>query len=413
MAVVSDLNKISVTGDLTPDDGFRLLAAIHNTVESKSFRDFALDFSNCTRAFAPQMLPICAKCQYYWGQGIDIYLTLPSDGKLSRLFGNTNWAYLIDPRSHEQSRYRGYTHSPVIKYSSGQEQHLAVNKVLDILLAAISHFKRDDMRYIEWAINEVTDNVLNHAETNVGGFVQITNHRHRQQIEFAVCDNGIGIPASLRGTYPKLTSDSEALDMAIREGVTRDKQFGQGNGLYGTWRICQKSGGDLRIAAGYASLKSSQKDGLHISKQPIPLNGTLVIARIGYNEVVDLSDALVFSGQKHVPLDYIDTHFDMDEHGNITFVMKDEANGFGSRAAGEPVRRKLLNLVSCLDVGRTIIDFKDIPLVSSSFADEIFGKMFLELGPMEFSKSIELRNLDPLVKNLIDRAVVQRMSQGI
>jgi hypothetical protein len=35
------------------------------------------------------------------------------------------------------------------------------------------------------------------------------------------------------------------------------------------------------------------------------------------------------------------------------------------------------------------------------------------LGPLEFSAKLELRNIDPTVKLLIDKAIVQRMaSQG-
>ncbi len=57
-----------------------------------------------------------------------------------------------------------------------------------------------------------------------------------------------------------------------------------------------------------------------------------------------------------------------------------------------------------------MVELQDIALVSSSFADEVFGKLFAELGPIDFSRRIELRNVDPLVKNLIDRAIYQRMA---
>jgi hypothetical protein len=59
---------------------------------------------------------------------------------------------------------------------------------------------------------------------------------------------------------------------------------------------------------------------------------------------------------------------------------------------------------------KVIVDFRDIKLVSSSFADEVFGKLFIELGPLEFSAKLELKNIDPIVKLLIDRAIVQRMA---
>lgn len=358
------------------------------------------------------MLAICSQAQNYWKAGIDVSLTLPSDNELMRLFRNTNWAHLIDFRSHEESRFRGYTHSGAVKFNGGNDQALAVNKMLDILMAALTKFKRDDIRYMEWAINEVTDNVINHAQAANGGIIQVTNLRQREQIELVVSDGGVGIPATLRPTHPDLMSDTEALDAAIREGVTRDKTIGQGNGLYGTFSICQKTDGQFMLHSGYASLSAPRQASVAISKEGIPINGTLLVARIGYSDKFDLSKALTFSGKQHVPVDYIDTHFEQDEAGNIRFTLKEESHGFGSRAAGDPVRRKLSNLASLTEGGRIIVDLIDVALVSSSYADEVFGKFFVQLGPLEFMRRVELKNVDPLVKSLIDRAIMQRMATG-
>jgi anti-sigma regulatory factor (Ser/Thr protein kinase) len=411
MLLSSEGNRLFVQGELSRDDTLRLLAAMHNVVAKQGYSSFELNFGPCSRAFSAEMLAVCCKCLSYGRDGVDIKLVLPSDPVMNRLFLNTNWAHLIDPRRHEPSRYRGYTHAPALRFADAKEQTKAVDKILDILLAAISHFRRDDIRYIEWVVNELTDNVINHARSAVGGIVQVTNIRQREQVEFSVCDSGEGIPTTLRGSNHMIRSDTEALDAAIREGVTRDKNFGQGNGLYGTWSISQKSGGQMLILSGYANLRSSLRDGLHIREQSIPLNRTLVTAMIGYSDKFDLSDALVFSGRRHIPVDYIETHFNEDEDGSIRFVLKTESEGFGSRSAGEPVRRKLRNVVRALGKGRAVVDFSDIVLVSSSYADEVLGKLFVELGPVEFMNKVELKNLDPLVKGLVDRAIMQRMLQ--
>lgn len=356
------------------------------------------------------MLSICAQCLSYWKSGIDISLKTPSDPTMAKLFINTNWAHLIDMRGYDPSRYRGYTHAPAIRFSNANEQALAVDKMLDILLAAIQHFKRDDIRYIEWAINEITDNVINHSSSNVGGILQVTNMRQREQIEIVVADAGHGIPGTLRATHPEFQTDAEALDAAIREGVTRDKRIGQGNGLYGTWSICQKTNGIFSIFSGVASLFSPEEGNVQISNNSIPYSGAVVSARIGYSSTFDLSRALTFSGKPHIPTDYIDTHFDLDDSGNATFFLKNESVGFGSRAAGDPVRRKLISLLGFQDNIRILIDLSDVVLVSSSYADEVFGKLFVELGPVGFMTRVELKNVDPLVKNLIDRAIIQRMN---
>lgn len=170
---------------------------------------------------------------------------------------------------------------PAIRFQSGDEQHAAVDRILNILFGALSDFSRNELRALEWSLNEVTDNVLNHAQSKVGGFVQVTNFSARaKRLEFAVADPGIGIPNSLRPGRPNLRTDQEALDMAISEGVTRSPDAGQGNGLFGTWRITQISAGRLNILSGYASLDSNPESGLHIATQQIPFNGTLAPLQI-------------------------------------------------------------------------------------------------------------------------------------
>jgi anti-sigma regulatory factor (Ser/Thr protein kinase) len=192
---------------------------------------------------------------------------------------------------------------PALKFTNAQEQHHAVNRILKSLLAALSGFDRSDLGAIEWSLNETTDNVINHAEAPTGGYVQITNYSGAaKRIEFAVSDAGIGIPSSLRTTHPEIKSDTEALDKAIREGVTRDKRIGQGNGLYGTWRITELSGGRFELYTGNAWLVSSVQQGLHVRSQTIPFRGTLLVASIRYAQPIDLSDALQFRGKRHLPV---------------------------------------------------------------------------------------------------------------
>ena len=387
---------------------------MHNVVSGRGYRDITLDFSRCDAAFQGPMLAIVARAQTYWADGVDISLELPLDSRLRGLFINTNWAHLIDVRGQPESEYRGFRHVPAIKFKDARDQHDAVTRILRTLLAALSGFDRADLRAIEWSLNEITDNVINHAESQTGGFVQVTNYAGAaKRIEFAVSDNGIGIPASLRTTHPEWRSDTEALDKAIREGVTRNKRVGQGNGLYGTWRITELSEGRFEVYSGNAWLVSSPQQGLHIRDQQIPFRGSLIIASIKYAQPVDLSNALRFGEKKHTPVDFVESQYETDDEGNLEFNLTAESDGFGSRAAGEPVRRKLANLSRLYPDKRIKVNLGDVPLISSSYADEVFGKMFVSMGPVRFSRQISFKNIDPLVEQLINKAIMQRMTAPI
>jgi hypothetical protein len=149
---------------------------------------------------------------------------------------------------------------------------------------------------------------------------------------------------------------------------------------------------------------------MHTRKEFSFVPGTIVVCAIDYTQPLLLEEALNIKARSFSPVDMIELKYESTADGNITFLLKNEADSFGSRIAGTPVRNKLKNLVRFLEGNKVVVDFLDIHLVSSSFADEVFGKLFLDLGPLDFSTKLELRNIDPTVKLLIEKAIVQRMA---
>jgi hypothetical protein len=126
-----------------------------------------------------------------------------------------------------------------------------------------------------------------------------------------------------------------------------------------------------------------------------------------------LQEALRFGNKNHVPVrDYIEAAHESDDGARIVFVMNKEAGSFGTRVAGRPVKIKLQNLAGLCPTQKVFIDFSDIPVISSSFADEVLGKLFLELGPLAFMQRFEVVNTTDAVRGLIDRAIGQRAAKG-
>ena len=74
-----------------------------------------------------------------------------------------------------------------MQFRTAQDQYEAVNLVTEKILAALSGFDRNHLKAIEWSLNEITDNVINHAQSPIGGLVHITNFSREQKIvEFCV-----------------------------------------------------------------------------------------------------------------------------------------------------------------------------------------------------------------------------------
>lgn len=226
-------------------------------------------------------------------------------------------------------------------------------------------------------------------------------------VSFYVVDAGLGIPYTLRKAIPAITSDSDALDRAIREGVTRNSSTNQGNGLYGTFKCCEVSNGSFLIVSNNAVLRYGQGK-LAVRTDAVPFRGSFISATIDYSTEGLLENAFVFKGRVHEPMhDYIDQHYQQLDD-KIVFDVAKEVEGFGNREYGRRARLKIDNVL--VDKRNAVtFDFSGVPLISSSFADEVFGKLIVELGVMEFMRRCSFQSVDPTVQRLIDKAIAQRM----
>lgn len=404
-------NRIQVQGDLR--DFHLLLAQIHQCVEDAGFPDLTIDMSGCTSAFQNSMLSVCAQVIAYREAGVEVELIPPKERRLYNLFKNTNWGYYLDPHSFEMSRFRGHSRIPATQYKTPDDQQNAVNRIVNVILGALPDLQRSNLASFEWAVNEITDNVLLHSNSIIGGLVQVsTFQKNTKSVQFVVADAGIGIPETLKSGRPDIRSDTEALDQAIREGVTRDTNLGQGNGLFGTYRACSKSNGFFQVDSGHARLEYNPKKGLSILNKTISYAGTLVVATIDFSDPSLLEDALKFGGKTYHPVDYVETNYEAYDSQPIRFYMSQECHAFGSRVSGRPLRQKIHNILNISGADQVTIDFDGVPVVSSSFADEAFGKLFLELGPIQFMQRVKLENMVDTVEWLVNKAISQRMQHG-
>jgi hypothetical protein len=121
---------------------------------------------------------------------------------------------------------------------------------------------------------------------------------------------------------------------------------------------------------------------------------------------------LRFGGRVHEPLDTIDIDYEAAEGVRVVFAMTHEVESFGSRPAGRVVARKLRNLAEMCPGQKIFVDFDEVPMISSSFADEVFGRLFVEMGAMAFSQRFEFTNTTDTIRALIDRAIAQRLASG-
>ncbi len=317
LALSTSDNVLSISGGFLINDYRKVLAAIHNIQRTRSCSHLVVDFSGCTFTHPPPMVALICDCMRQRSRGIEISLRLPQKQEVRRLFLNTNWAHLLEPESYSRFAYSPNRHKSATLYADGQEQGVLVNQIIDTLLSNFRGLSRAHLKAIEWSVNEITDNVLVHSGSENGGVVQVTAQRTRKRVEFVVGDAGVGVAKSLRDSDNSITSDVDALSRAIREGVTRDKSVGQGNGLYGSYKLSVGSKGAFSISSNRATLYFNEATGMHSKTEAVPFHGSLVVCCIDYTNPLLLEQALRFSDRVFDPVDLVAIRYETDTEGQF------------------------------------------------------------------------------------------------
>jgi anti-sigma regulatory factor (Ser/Thr protein kinase)/anti-anti-sigma regulatory factor len=391
------------------------LLPVLDATASRGFTEIVLDFRAVTRAYPDGVLPLICVLDQWRARGHRFRVLLPEEPMLRQLFLNANWAHYMDPL-HPRLDMEHPQHLAARRYRTHAEQQEAVSAVLDVVLRTLD-LRRDVIAALEWSVNEITDNVLNHAQSSAGGLVQLNTFREDHKITFVVADAGRGIPAAMRARFPKLT-DAGAIDEAVKAGVTSIPESGQGNGLAGSLRIATYAQGSFKVASGSAqtSVFKDERSGKYKTMRGVPRGfrhpGTLVMLELSTVAEFDIGEALALDGTVMPVTDVVDLRYS-DSEGDLVVRVHDEALGVGTRHAGLELRRKCTNLLNAEPMKRLVIDWSGVPLVSSSFADEAVGKLFVELGPTLFSARVGHVGAEPLVRSLLDRAVMQRVAQAM
>lgn len=265
---------------------------------------------------------------------------------------------------------------------------------------------------LEWCIFEVLDNVFQHSGANEG-FAMMQIHRRSRNCTVTVSDTGIGIHRSFleAGVY-RADDAYEAIKNAVQERVT-SKTKNMGNGLYGLIRVVGIGDGQLCIQSGRGHLTYRDRVLNGGASYSVPVidddhHGTTVDWQLNLSQEVTMQEALPASRYADVNLRLERLE---DEEGNHYVKVSELEEGVGARSGAEKVRIRLENFVKQGAFPLTL-DFRGINIVSSSFADEVLGKLALRMGLMDFMTAFRLVNMTPTVKTIVDRAIQQRLAEG-
>ena len=97
---------------------------------------------------------------------------------------------------------------------------------------------------------------------------------------------------------------------------------------------------------------------------------------------------------------------------DLLYNVKEWHNGAATRLSGEQLRNDIINTF-LITKRRIVIDFADLRVISSSFADELLGKLVLEFGFFGFNNIVKLKNMNELIQQIVQRSVAQRMAESL
>lgn len=336
-------------------------------------------------------------------QGKKIYMHFDKNTYL----GNTNFNLPYNVNEHKDSLK--YPFAKLWKFSTNEEVALLVDSFSNEL-QALTECSKGLIEGLEWSLNEAMDNVIQHSLTQEGYIMGIF-HKSSNYLLLTIFDNGQGIFNSFMNSEYTPRNAIDAISLAIQEGKTRDKKIGQGNGLWGLYNIVQHNKGRLTITS-HGSALMLKSDGSVNKFEKLPLlnthSGTTVID-ISFNckEEVSITEAL----GGYTPIDINLENMIDNDSDNIIFALEEQGVGFGTRQAGERLRNKVINLFERSQYSNKIcIDFRNVSIISSSFADEFIGKLILKYGFYKFNSMVKLINTNSTVEAILNRSVCQRMA---
>lgn len=371
-------------------------------------------FVEGSTAYPNTIAPLSGLIDFYKQKGLLISLDFMNvDSSYSATLNIEN-PYKVE--SEDNSLYLDYPYDKVWTFETLKGETALVNALI-MAMRKTDVCNEGILSSLEWCINETMDNVIMHSKSNKG-FVMAQYHKSNKLFSFSVFDYGIGIYNSFMNSKHHPRTRADAITLALREKVTRDDAVGQGNGLWGLHQIIESGGGTLKISSDGAYYQMIFDDENNPNPEPLILpsgkslflpNGlgtTLIDFQMNTDKTVDIGTAL----NGHNLIDLWEEQLE-DNKGDYVIKVSELSQGTGTRPAASELRNIALNLI-INKKNKVVFDFSGVGTLSSSYADELFGKMIAEYGILFFNKKVEIINISKLNASILERSVRQRMAQS-
>lgn len=274
----------TISIDFNVDDTQPSLTALLRRIFDKGsmplvfHEDLELDLTKCQFLGPMAVVTLCGLRRLATTQGFSFTIRVP---ELRRLAAYCEFSGLLEefqcgrpPSAHPDN-----VTSPVTFFDA-TSKNPAMERVVRLAQAELT-LSVGEEHDLALALAELQQNVVDHADSPIGGVVSARAYKQERDMRFAVADMGIGIRERLsRDTNIPELNDRSAIQHALKERVTsRSTPHNMGLGLSHLHRIVKVTRGRLVIYSGHGFLlheNGHDRIGLAYSAYP----GTIAFVRL-------------------------------------------------------------------------------------------------------------------------------------
>lgn len=270
---------------------------------------------------------------------------------------------------------------------------------------------------LRYVLSELLYNTLEHGGSNfdfrgrqirMPSLIQFTWYQTRNEIEFIVADNGVGIRHHLSKAYPGIESDEDAIRLAVRPGVSGTFQAGgvyrardnAGVGLYISTSIVRRLNADMYIVSGNGLLHVSPRD---VTSRTLEGSwpGTFVLVTLRVEENVKFALRTMMQEFREAADAEQKRGQDSEKQGRVYVQVQ---NYFGPYAEDKKaaIRFRDRYLIPKIEEGMSVlVDFDGVESSPHSFLSALFALPVQILGVRAY-KLIKIVNAKPEIRETVD-----------
>jgi hypothetical protein len=288
--------RLPVIGELNSGSWEGLLAACSPCITGED-RVVELDLSSVEWSPPSGLVPLASLLNYVRSMGASLQVTQYPTPNVCSYYCRMDFFKTIGaatPCEHKRASSAGRFIEITELHDS--QLHRDIIEQLAALLEGVQEASEISKKSFIDACGELVSNTRHAYDANVlkdaqrpPALIQAQYYPKDSQIEFCICDVGIGIKASLEATDSTgFTSHSEAIAAAVARGNRNQNQGGAGLGLAAIASYIRQNNGSFAVRSGDA-IRTLKRDGPTATGQLGAWPGTIITLKLKVDSNADLS----------------------------------------------------------------------------------------------------------------------------